>query len=328
MTEMLAMREESSTAAVSRAVADLAGRQHGVIAARQLAALGCRPAAISRWVASGRLHRLHQGVYVVGHRVLSADGRRLAAALACGRDALVSHQSAAALWGLRQHHVATVHVTVGFDRGNRSRPGIRVHHTRSIDSEDRAVQRTIPVTSVARTLVDLGDVAPPVYVRTAFVAAERRELIDMTQIDRALRRAGPRRGSRVLRELLRAYDPRWSQTRSGLELALLDVLAEHGLPPAQVNCWIDGRFVADFLWRDQRLIAETDSAAFHTTPSARRSDARRDAELRRLGYRVVRISDEDLLMRPLDVASRLRAALAARTTADEPQTAPTSARPS
>ena len=289
------------------------------MSSRQLGAVGLTRASISRWADSGRLHRLHHGVYAVGHPVVSAYGHRLAAVLACGVGALASHITAAAIWGLRAGAGRVVHVTLDAGRGRGTRAGIRVHRHADLVADDRALVHGIPVTSLARTLVDLGDVVPPTHVRSAFVAAERRQLIDMTAIDATLERvSGRRRGARVLTELLRAYDPRWSQTRSGLELAMLDLLAAHGLPPAEVNAWVGGRYLADILWTDHRLVVEVDSDRYHQTPSACRADRRRDHDLRRVGYCVVRIGEHELADEPQAAAASIRQAL----------DAPTSARPS
>lgn len=248
------------------------------------------------------------------------DGRRLAAVLACGDGAVASHGTAAGLWGLRQDNATRIHITVEHDRGHRSRPGIHIHRTRCLPEDDHAQVRCIPVTSVPRTLVDLGDTAPPTHVRSAFVQAERLRLVDMAQIDAALTGAGKRKGAGVLTELLHADDPRWSQTRSDLEIAMSDLLTHHRLPQAEVNAWVGGRYLADFLWREHSLIAVTDGAASHSTPSARRSDARRDQHLRRLGYRVLRFRYDEVLGDPSATAARLQPALA--------PTRPTSARPS
>lgn len=313
------METELSSVVREREIGSLAGRQHGVLTRQQLEALGFTSSAIAWRARTGRLHRLHRGVYAVGHRVLSADGHRLAGVLACGDGALASHVTAAAIWELRHSTSRLVHVVLDADRGQRSRPGVRVHHTRFLAAADRAAVRGIPVTSIARTLADLGDVAPATHVRSAFAAAERLQLLDMTAVDAVLAAAGTRRhGPRILRELLRGYDPRWSQARSDLELAMLDLLGAHDLPAPEVNTWVADRHIADFLWHDERLIVETDGDAFHRSPAARRADARRDHHLRRLGYRVLRVPERELLDRPAATAARIARALAA----------PTSARPS
>jgi very-short-patch-repair endonuclease len=247
---------------------------------------------------------VRRGVYAVGHTVLSATAQRLAAVLAIGDLALASHVTAAALWEIRQSTTTTHHVTTEGDQ--RSRERLIVHHA-PIHPDDRSTHNGVPVTSLARTLVDLGDVVPAVQVRNAFVRAEQLRLIDMTSIDAALARASARRrGPRILRELLRGYDPRWERTRSDLELAMLDLLAARGLPEPDVNAWIDDRFMVDFLWLDHGLIIETDGAATHATASARRADARRDHALTGLGYRVLRIPSSELPGSGDAVAAALR----------------------
>jgi len=146
-------------------------------------------------------------------------------------------------------------------------------------------------------------------VRRAFVRAEQLRLLDMDALAAALERAGRRRGPAILRGLLRAYDPRWQRTRSGLELRMLDVVRDAGLPQPEVNAWIVGRWEADLLWRDERLIVEVDGAAIHALPGARARDAVRDRALRSLGYRVLRVAEGDLGARDA-VASRVARALA------------------
>ncbi len=299
---------EKRAANAEAAIARVAQRQHGLVTRRQLTGLGFGDDAIGYRVRAGRLHRLHRGVYAVGHTAMTVSARRLAAVLALGDLALASHVTAAAIWDLRQTSSGLVHVTV--PGGARGRPGIRVHR-RAPAGAGRARRDAIPVTSPARTLVDLGDVVPTVQVRNAFVRAEQLRLIDMDAIDDALARAGRFPGPRRLREVLRAYDPRWERTRSNLELAFLDLATRFALPPPEVNAWIEHTFLVDALWRPQRLIAEVDSARFHDTPSARRDDARRDHALRAHGYRILRVRDEQLDDRPATVAATIARALTA-----------------
>lgn len=166
----------------------------------------------------------------------------------------------------------------------------------------------LPATTLARTLVDLGDLLPAEHVRRAFVRAEQRRLIDMVEIDGALDRAGHRRGPAILRGILRAYDPRWQATRSGLELQALDLVRELALPQPEVNAWIAGRWEADLLWRDQRLILEIDGEGVHGTPGARARDAVRDRALRRLGFRVLHAGEAEMA-NPERFAAALRRAL-------------------
>ena len=289
------------------AIARVARDQHGLITTRQLVALGFDDAAIRYRVRAGRLHRVQRGVYAVGHTAMTVSARRLAAVLALGDLAFASHITAAAIWGIRQTASGLIHVTV--PGAARDRAGIRVHRRASADA-DRTRRDAIPVTSLARTLVDLGDVVPTVQVRNAFVRAEHLRLVDMKAIDDALARAGRFPGPRRLREVLRVYDPRWERTRSALELAFLDLTAQFALPPAEVNAWIEDTFLVDALWRPQRLVVEVDSPRFHDTPSARRDDARRDHALRSSGYRVLRMRDADIERRSPAAAATIARALA------------------
>ena len=289
-------------------IARIARRQHGLITSRQFEALGLSRQAISDRCAFGRLHRVHRGVYAVGHAAISPAARRLAAVLTYGDEAVASHVGAAVTWELRKSSSRLQHVTVPGHA--RSRPGIRVH-LRTLVAADRGRRDGIPVTSLARTLVDLGDVVPSAHVRSALVRAEQLRIVDMTAIDAALARAGRTRGAAVLRGVLRIYDPRWEQTRSELELALLDLVTTQGLPLPEINAWIESRFLVDALWRRQRFVVEVDGAAFHDTPSARRDDARRDRMLRVLGYDVRRFSYAEMTASPDHVARTLRTALGA-----------------
>jgi very-short-patch-repair endonuclease len=288
-------------------VAALAGDQHGVVSRAQLLGLGLTRTAVTHRLAQKRLHRVHLGVYSVGHTVLSTQGRRWAAVLACGDGAVASHATAAAAWDLRAESGLARHVTVLPGNGSRSRPGISVHRTRLAASDVTRCDGLL-LTTVARSLVDLGDVARAEQVRRAFVRAEQLRLLDVEEIDAALERAGRRRGPAILRGLLRAYDPRWQTTRSGLELRMLDIVRDHGLPQPEVNAWVAGRWEADLLWARERLILEVDGAGIHGTPSARARDAVRDSALRRLGFRVMHVTEAELASRSA-VARRVGRAL-------------------
>ena len=308
-------RDRASAAARERSISLLAECQHGVATTAQLGALGFNGQAVALRVAAGRLHRVHRGVYAVGHPILSVDGHRLAAVLACGDGALASHTTAAAIWGIRPDNGRLMHVmTAG---SARSRAGIRVHHAREIAPADRTLRDRIAVTSLARTLVDLGDVVKPDHVRAAFVRAEQLRLLDMAAIDDALTRATHRRGPSALREILRGYDPRWQETRSPLEQRLLDVHAGRGLPEPEINEWVDATYMVDFLWRDQRLVVETDGNQVHGTSGAKRRDARRDRALMSRGFRIIHVSRIELESNPDAVA----AIIAQRLTASSPQPA-------
>ncbi len=301
------LQAHESPLAREREIARLAGRQHGLVTTAQLNALGFSNQAIAVRGAAGRLHRLHRGVYSVGHTIVTVAGHRLAAVLASGGDALASHTMAAAIWGVRPDHGRLRHVTT--ERGGRSRPGVRVHRAPDLATADRTLRDRIPVTSLARTLVDLGDVVKPDHVRAAFIRAEQLRLLDMKTVDEALARASRRPGPAILREVLRGYDPRWQATRSPLELRLLDAVAGRGLPEPEVNEWVDGRYMVDFLWRDHRVIVETDGNQAHGTDGARRRDARRERELRLRGFKVLRVTHRELTDDPTTIVQTIRSAL-------------------
>jgi hypothetical protein len=298
-------------------VADLAGGQYGVVRHAHLLALGIPASTVGRWLADGRLHAVHQGVYAVGHPHLPALGRVLAGVQAAGETALASHTTAAVLWGLRRDAGAQVHVIVAMACGARTRRGLVVHHSRTLTADDRAVRHGVPVTTVARTLADLGALVSPRALRRAFASAEREGLLDMDELGALLERCRGGVGPRRLREVVRRHDPRWARTRSGLELAALDLLATHGLPAPAVDVWIDRRFYADLLWARERVILEVDGGHFHSSEGDRRHDAWRARELRRLGFAVLRAGDEEIEQRPGQVADRVRRALAERRVDDD-----------
>lgn len=301
------MRDKPPSLVRERSISRVAASQHGLITSAQLGAIGFSRNDIGRRAAAGRLHRVHRGVYAVGHELVTTPGSRLAAVLAIGDAALASHATAAAIWQIRRDNGTVRHVvTPGSGRG---RAGIRLHHAADLHPDDRAVHSGVPVTSVARTLVDLGDVVTPDHVRAAFVRAEQLRLLDMKAIDAALARANRRRGPSVLREVVRAHDPRWQATRSLLELRLLDAITSNGLPAPEVNEWVGGRYMVDFLWREHNLVLEADGSQAHGTAGARRRDARRDRWLRLRGFTVMRTTWREVSGDAVSVVAAIRDAL-------------------
>jgi very-short-patch-repair endonuclease len=265
-------------------IARIAARQHGVISYEQLLWAGLSPSGISRRVAAGRLHRLHRGVYAVGHRRVSLEGRWMAAVLACGEGAALSHGSAAELWGLLPARRSVVDVTVSAPGGRRSQRGIRLHRSPSLPSA-MARRNGIAVTNPARTIRDLRRVAPSKDIETAIAQAEILRLP-----------IGRHRGF--------LHEP----TRSDLERVFLRLCRRNGIPKPEVNVRI-GPFRPDFLWRDLRLIVETDGWETHGTRSAFEADRARDAELRVMGYTVLRFTYRQVIDDPTTVARTLRMAL-------------------
>jgi hypothetical protein len=294
-----AYREPCSPHWADRAVAALAARQHGIVRLDQLYAAGLDKDAVARRVAAGRLHRLYPRVYAVGHLALTPHSRRLAAVYAYWPGALLSHRSAAALWGLLRH---APRIEVTSPRVGRARDGLVLHRSRLIHEEDRAVVDRIPVTSIARTIVDLAEGAER-YLAAAVREAEVRKRFDLGAIDRTIERLPGRRGRHRLRRVLAAYRPENAFTRSGAERRFLEICGDHGLPIPQANVWID-EFEVDFYWRDARLAVELDSTTFHLTMHAFHADRRRDRVLAARGIQVVRVPLDDL-ERPAEMATQL-----------------------
>jgi very-short-patch-repair endonuclease/predicted transcriptional regulator of viral defense system len=291
-------------------IAELAGRQHGVVARRQLVELGVREDAIDARLRRKRLHRLHLGVYAVGHDVVSREGRWMAAVLACGPGAVLSHRSAAALWGIRPPSRGRTEVTV--PTKSDSRGGIW-RHSASLPADEVTVRDGIPVTTVPRTIFDLAATEPVTTVESALRESEYLRLHDRLSLPDFLERYPGRRGSRKVRSCLARRGEASGRTRSPLEERFLPFLRRHGLPIPQLNAWVQagGRsFQVDCLWENRKQIVELDGYQAHGTKAAFRNDRARDRTLRVAGYSVTRISWNQLKDEPAAIAADLRALLA------------------
>jgi very-short-patch-repair endonuclease len=264
-------------------VAAFAARQHGIVTTAQLLNAGVGRRAISRRVADGLFVPLHRGVYQVGP-VGSRHGREMAAVLACGDGALLSHHSAAAIWGIRPPHRGDVHVTVR-GQARRSRLGIKVHRTLSLNA---AVHNGLPLTDPARTLRDLARVLPSNELERA---KERAEMLGLVIPDDASLNAG--------------------FTRSEAERRLKALCKAAGLPRPLTNARVAG-YEVDAFWPAHRLIVEVDGFAYHGTRQAFERDRRKDAALTAAGNRVVRITWRRLTTEPISLSAQFGALLAVR----------------
>jgi very-short-patch-repair endonuclease len=294
-------------------MAELAERQHGVVALAQLQAFGISASAVHKRVAKGALHRVHRGVYAVGRPGLVRNGWRMAAVLAYGADAANSHRSSAGLWRVRPDNRQNVEISV--PRGGiRARPGIEVHRMRDLTAEDITTVDGIPCTTVARMLVELGDVVDRRQVELAVEQAEVLRLFDRKAIDEAIARAGQRRGTALITSVLEEHRGQ-TLTESALEEQFLALVREAGLPDPEVNAHMtlpDGTPARiDFLWREQRLAVETDGHAFHRTRQSRERDARRDQLLRLAGFEPLRFTGRQVA-RDEEWVKRTMLALACR----------------
>jgi len=284
-------------------IAILAAEQEGVVSTLQLHDLGLDDAAIRRRVQRGYLHRVHHGVYAVGHTAISLNGRFRAAVLACGDTAVLSRYSAGAVDGYLTWDDRLIQVTI-VGSGARQHEGIRIHRARTLDPRDVRRNLTIPRTSVARTLLDLADALSDQGLRRAVRQAQALNLVSVRQIADVLTRANGRRGARRLAALI-ADGP--APTRSDLEDIVLGLIASAGLQRPQINKRL-GRVYPDLRWPAQRLTVECDGAAWHDSKLAREDDAERQARLEACGERVVRVTWGQALEQPRQTVARLLAA--------------------
>jgi hypothetical protein len=289
---------------VDQRVAALAERQHGVVSTRQLGAIGLPQRAVSHRAAAGRLHRVHQGVYAVGHTVLTVNGRRMAAVLAAGPGAVLSHASAAALWDIRPTSATRIDISVRSAGGRAKRPGLRIHRTPTLQTDEITAHQGIRVTSPARTLLDLASSLPRRALERALDEAEIRELYDRRALEAvALAHAGEH-GARALAEAL-AQDGDPVLTDSELEEIMLGLCDEQQLERPTPRAWVAGLRV-DFLFAASRLVVETDGYRYHRTRRAFERDRERDAILARAGYRTLRFTHRQLTREPALVAETIR----------------------
>jgi very-short-patch-repair endonuclease len=303
-------------------VAEIAGRQHGVVSVRQLSAAGLERHRIAHRARTGRLHRIHQGVYGVGHSALSDEARWMAAVLACGRvtlghedkemadleagwldvgdtktileywGAALSHHSAAQLWGLLPIRDGPTDVLVPGAISKRRRKGIRLHRSRTLQPAHVTLRNGIAVTTPARTIADL---------RRAVSKPGKPGLISPRELRRAIRQAD------VL-GLSLGDDVENDRTRSDLEEDFLRLCRRFRLPTPEVNVPV-GPHLVDFLWREQKLVVETDGYGYHAGRVAFQDDRGRDLDLRARGYAVIRLAERQVNEEPQRVAKVVSAAL-------------------
>lgn len=288
----------------------VAAKQGGAIDLAQLADIGLAPSAVRDRVRAGRLHRRYPGVYAVGRPDLPREGHWWAAVLACGPGALLSHFSNSASLGLLSSSATVVDVTVPLTR-HPVHPGIRVHRA-TLASADRVLDDGVPRTSTARTLLDLAAVAPEGVVSSAVGRMAVANELDMSSIDELLARSKGHRGVRKLRAALGAHRAGDGQPRSELERRFLDLCRRYELPMPLTNQWMavaGEEMEVDFVWHRERLVVETDGFEAHGGRGAFVSDRRRDQLLGANGWRVIRVTWDDVVAAPTRIASLIRKAL-------------------
>lgn len=288
-------------------LAALAERQHGVVSRRQLLRLGFSGSAIGRLADAHRMHRVHRGVYRTGHQPLSDHGRCMAALLACGASAVLSHGSAAWLWGLLPRCPLEPAVTTTGRRVRRA--GLRSHAATLTPMERETIDR-IPVTSLPRTLLDLAATDTPWRLRQAIERTERLGRLDLIGIDLVLSLHRHERGTKRLELALDLYrDPAFVRARS--ERLFLAIVKQAGVRRPAMNTFVAGHEI-DAYWEEERFAVEIDGWSAHRTRAAFESDPLRQENLKLAGIDSVRITARRLEREPRAVGKRLVKLLARR----------------
>ncbi len=291
---------------LNQRIARIASAQRGTITRAQLLELGLDGCAIDRRANDGALHRVHRGVYLVGHEALAPHAREAAALLACGAGAVISHASAAVLWGIVADGQvgADVHVTV-IDRKCRSRPGLCAHRTAHLDPRDLRRINGLAVTAPVQTLLDLAASGWRDLER-AFGEAHAQGLVGAGELVAAVKRWGRRAGIGAIRALM--SDNASGFTRSRAERRLRRVIRSARLPEPRFNVPF-GNYELDAVWQDRRLVVEVDGYGAHGHRAAFERDRRKDMALVTAGYEVIRVSWHQLNEEPLTVVAVIAAAL-------------------
>jgi hypothetical protein len=289
----------------------LAGRQHGVVSIRQLEQrLGYSHQAVARAVDSGRMHWIHRGVYAVGHTNLSPHGECLAAVLAVGPGALLSYHSAGWLWWIWPGSPQPFHVTSLIPRHHPAPRNAIRHRARNLVDDDRAVADGIPVTSVARTLLDLASKLRADQLRRALARAEELNLLDLGAIEAVIDRNRGHRGAKRLRRALSIYEPP-AFTRSEFERRFVEHLVRSGLPRPATG-WNEVGYELDVYWPERRFGIELDSYETHGTRDAFERDHDRDLDLVLAVVEMIRVSESQFRREPEQIAARVATLLARR----------------
>jgi hypothetical protein len=293
-------------ALVDTPLAGLAASQHGVVAARQLATLGFSRSAIRRMCERGWLFRIHWGVYAVGHPRLTLHGRWMAAVLACGAEAVLSHHQAAALHDLRRAPWSPIHVTAP---RRRDHPGVDCHVAGGMHGRPRVIVDGIPVTSVERVFLDMATMLEPQPLRSLLEAAQRNGSFAYDRVLDATERSNGHRGVGPLRTALASLGDSAPATRSGLEILFLEVIRPADLPEPSVNVIAAGD-VVDFYWPQFNLVVEVDSWEYHRLRGPFEEDKRRGNRMELARVMVLRYTDKQLREEPERVIAELREAMA------------------
>ena len=285
-----------------RVIAALAAAQGGRISREQMLRQGIASSAIDRRVRSGHLHPKHRGVYAVGHGLPTTESSWWSALLAYGEDAVLSHQTAAAAWRMRAYG-GVVHITCP-RTGVESVPGVRAHRSRVLPDHERTELRGMPITTPARTVLDLAPQLTDRRLEQLLDRGEQERILDLRDLRRALVEHRGRAGTPRLRHVLDAYSSP-TVTRSELEERFLELCEREALPRPTVNGRVAGLEV-DAHWPAATLVVELDGYAYHRSPGAFEADRARDVRLTLAGYRVLRFTHRQIVREPQHVAGAIR----------------------
>jgi very-short-patch-repair endonuclease len=297
----------------------LAGRQQGVVSRGQMRRLGFSDGRIDDWSREGRLRRVFHGVYAVDPTALTERGRILAAVLACGPGAIVSHRSAAFLLGIGERSPLVIDLIKPGRRG-RAIDGVRIHDVAYPTPSELVRVHGIPCTGAARTIVDLAGTYGEAQMRETFERAATRKMLDLRAIDAILAGGPRRRGGPCLRRVIETWRPvvettNYEDVRSLFEAKLLPLIAAAGLPMPQVNAPVRTEaetFEVDLLWKDECFIVEADSRLHHGIEVAFERDRHRDRELLAVHHTVLRVTWREAEHEPTKVFDVVRGELEAR----------------
>jgi very-short-patch-repair endonuclease len=296
------------------ALAALAGSQHGVVSARQLTELGFPPQTIARWIQGGKLHRIHRSVYAVGQQALSWQGRLQAAVLA-NEPAVASHITAAWIWGLLRSRPGTFHLTAPT---RRHRKELIVVHFARLEPDDVTTVDGIPVTSPARTVLDLAPDRSPRDLGRLLKRADDGEVLDRRRFEALAARVGGHPGRVKFAAALAAYKPETATLRSDLERRFRDLAVAAGLPTPQMNVAVEG-YELDAYWEAEGFAVELDVFATHGSPASFEEDRLREDNLLLAGIELIRVTDVRLAREPRETIARVAAHLARRRAAIGPR---------
>src|SRR3954451_5279397 len=302
------VRDREATAGI-RALAE---RQHGVVAHWQLLELGLSKGLVFNRRVGGLLIPLHQGVYAFGRARPTREGQWMAAVLACGPGAVLSHFTAGHLWGIggSNRPIEVLRQSGGFHPP--AHHGTRLHQTRRLEPYEVTVERGIPAAVMERVLLDLAGRTDANRLERMFVQAYKQKEFSWPRLGRIIARRRGCKGVGKLRRIALEVDPEALETKSVTEIDFLCLSREVDLPIPSVNVLVEGHLV-DFLWAEQKVIVETDSWSHHGDPLAFEKDRQRDVELTAVGYDVHRTSYKMLERDPEPFLENVRRALLTRT---------------